>query len=170
MKLALMAFALALPLAAAPITFATSGAITQTGEDTYFLNLHNSNFYGFVTATLTPLQPVTSLVIDFDNGPYLPGTGVCLQTNWTDYGCVGAGTHFVGSLTVTAAQGEWLRFSTLRPFDGFWRERATVTVRGAVVQVPEPSTWVELGLAAVVALGVLFLFVNKAGSKEKPKQ
>jgi hypothetical protein len=137
-------------LGAAPITFATSGAISPTTPNQYFVDLLNSPTE-VRTATLTASAPLTSVTLMLDNRPFLVGTGFIIALDGVEAVNTGKGNLVDATLTLTALLPfTTIRFSTnLR--DVWWRlERGLVTVEAyeEAGSVPEPGTW------ALVAMGL----------------
>jgi hypothetical protein len=155
MKTALLLI-FAAALHGAPITFATSGAISPTTPNQYFVDLLNSPTE-VRTATLTASEPLTSVTLALDNRPFLVGTGFIIALDGVESLNTGKGNLVDTTLTLTALLPfTEIRFST-NPRDVWWlRERGLVMVEayeGSVPgsNVPEPST---LGFLAVGAIAI----------------
>jgi hypothetical protein len=145
----------------APITFATSGAISPTTPNQYFVDLLNSPTE-VRTATLTASAPLTSVTLMFDNRPFLVGTGFIIALDGVEALNTGKGNLVDTTLTLTALLPfTEIRLSTnLR--DAWWRlERGLVTVEawtpaeaGSVPEpnVPEPSTKQMIGWGLIVVV------------------
>jgi hypothetical protein len=152
MKTALLLI-FAAALHGAPITFATSGAISPTTPNQYFVDLLNSPAE-VRTATLTASAPLTSVTLMLDNRPFLVGTGFIIALNGVEALNTGKGNLVDTTLTLTALLPfTEIHFST-NPRDVWWRlERGLVTVEAyeEAGSVPEPGTWtlVAMGLGIV---------------------